>query len=135
MPKSTPDIKVDAVKRFGGNAVLFGSSFDDAYAEAKRLSKEEGLTLVPPYDDPDVIAGQGTISRELLNQDTRITHVFVQVGGGGLAAGVAVYLKQVLPSVKVIGVEAEDPPASRRPGRPGAPLPLTASRSSRTASR
>ena len=124
MPKSTPDIKVDAVKRFGGNAVLFGSSFDDAYAEAKRLSKEEGLTLVPPYDDPDVIAGQGTISRELLNQDTRITHVFVQVGGGGLAAGVAVYLKQVLPSVKVIGVEAEGSACLKAAWETGSPVTL-----------
>ena len=124
MPKSTPDIKVDAVKRFGGNAVLFGSSFDEAYAEAKRLSKEEGLTLVPPYDDPDVIAGQGTISRELLNQDTRITHVFVQVGGGGLAAGVAVYLKQVLPSVKVIGVEAEGSACLKAAWETGSPVTL-----------
>ena len=124
MPKSTPDIKVDAVKRFGGNAVLFGSSFDEAYAEAKRLSKEEGLTLVPPYDDPDVIAGQGTISRELLNQDTRITHVFVQVGGGGLAAGVAVYLKQVLPSVKVIGVEAEGSACLKAAWETGNPVTL-----------
>ena len=76
-------------------------------AESRRLAEEKGLTLIPPFDDPDVIAGQGTIGRELLEQDTRLTHVFVPVGGGGLAAGVAVYIKQLLPQVKVIGVEAE----------------------------
>lgn len=107
MPKTTPDIKVDAVRRFGGNAILFGNNFDEAYAESMRLSKEEGLTLIPPYDDPDVIAGQGTIASELLKQNSHITHVFVQVGGGGLAAGIAVYIKQILPNVKVIAVEAE----------------------------
>lgn len=107
MPKTTPDIKVDAVRRMGGNAILFGSNFDEAYAEARRLSSEEGLTLIPPYDDADVIAGQGTIASELLKQDSRLTHVFVQVGGGGLAAGIAVYIKQVLPQVKVIAVEPE----------------------------
>lgn len=107
MPKTTPDIKVDAVRRFGGNAILFGNNFDEAYAEAKRMSKEEGMTLIPPYDDIDVIAGQGTIASELLKQNSHITHVFVQVGGGGLAAGIAVYIKQILPKVKVIAVEAE----------------------------
>lgn len=94
MPTTTPDIKIDAVRRMGGNVVLFGNSFDEAYAESRRLAEEHGYTLIPPYDDVDVIAGQGTIGRELLEQDTRLTHVFVQVGGGGLAAGVAVYIKQ-----------------------------------------
>ncbi len=107
MPTTTPDIKVDAVRRMGGNVLLFGNNFDEAYAESRRLAEEKGLTLIPPFDDPDVIAGQGTIGRELLEQDTRLTHVFVPVGGGGLAAGVAVYIKQLLPQVKVIGVEAE----------------------------
>lgn len=107
MPKTTPDIKVDAVRRFGGNAILFGNNFDEAYAEARRLATEEGLTLIPPYDDSDVIAGQGTIASELLKQNSRITHVFVQVGGGGLAAGIAVYIKQILPDIKVIAVEPE----------------------------
>ncbi len=107
MPTTTPDIKIDAVRRMGGNVVLFGNSFDEAYAESRRLAEEHGYTLIPPYDDVDVIAGQGTIGRELLEQDTRLTHVFVQVGGGGLAAGVAVYIKQLLPNIKVIGVEAE----------------------------
>ena len=107
MPRTTPDIKVEAVRRLGGNAILFGNNFDEAYAEAIRMAKDEGLALIPPYDDPDVIAGQGTIASELLKQNSHITHVFVQVGGGGLAAGIAVYIKQILPHVKVIAVEAE----------------------------
>ena len=124
MPRTTPDIKVDAVRRFGGNVVLFGNSFDEAYAESQRLAKEEGLTLIPPYDDPDVIAGQGTVARELLEQDSRLTHVFVQVGGGGLAAGVAVYIKQVLPDVKVIGVEAKGSACLQAAWEAGEPVTL-----------
>lgn len=107
MPTTTPDIKIDAVRRQGGNVLLFGNSFDEAYAESRRLAETEGYTLIPPFDDVEVIAGQGTIGKELLEQDTHLTHVFVPVGGGGLAAGVAVYIKQLLPDVKVIGVEAE----------------------------
>ncbi|MGL4716776.1 MAG: threonine ammonia-lyase, biosynthetic [Aeromonas sp.] len=107
MPKTTPDIKIDAVRGHGGNVMLFGNSFDEAYAESRRLAELEGYTLIPPFDDVEVIAGQGTIGKELLEQDTHLTHVFVPVGGGGLAAGVAVYIKQLLPDVKVIGVEAE----------------------------
>lgn len=107
MPRTTPDIKIDAVRRLGGNVLLFGNSFDEAYAESRRLAETEGYTLIPPFDDVEVIAGQGTIGKELLEQDTHLTHVFVPVGGGGLAAGVAVYIKQLLPDVKVIGVEAE----------------------------
>ena len=124
MPKTTPDIKVDAVRRFGGNVVLFGSSFDEAYAESMRLAKEQGLTLIPPYDDPDVIAGQGTIARELLEQDSRLTHVFVQVGGGGLAAGMAVYIKQILPGVKVIAVEAKGSACLKAAWEAGEPVDL-----------
>ncbi len=118
MPKTTPDIKIDAVRRQGGNVMLFGNSFDEAYGESRRLAELEGYTLIPPFDDVEVIAGQGTIGKELLEQDTHLTHVFVPVGGGGLAAGVAVYIKQLLPDVKVIGVEAEAPPASRPRWRP-----------------
>ncbi len=105
MPKTTPDIKIDAVRRQGGNVMLFGNSFDEAYGESRRLAELEGYTLIPPFDDVEVIAGQGTIGKELLEQDTHLTHVFVPVGGGGLAAGVAVYIKQLLPDVKVIGEE------------------------------
>ena len=124
MPRTTPDIKVDAVRRFGGNVVLFGSSFDEAYAESMRLAGEQGLTLIPPYDDPDVIAGQGTIARELLEQDSRLTHVFVQVGGGGLAAGMAVYIKQILPQVKVIAVEAKGSACFKAAWDAGEPVDL-----------
>ena len=84
MPKTTPDIKIDAVRRQGGNVMLFGNSFDEAYGESRRLSTLEGYTLIPPFDDVEVIAGQGTIGKELLEQDTHLTHVFVPVGGGGL---------------------------------------------------
>ena len=124
MPTTTPDIKIDAVRRMGGNVVLFGNSFDEAYAESRRLAAEHGYTLIPPYDDVDVIAGQGTIGRELLEQDTRLTHVFVQVGGGGLAAGVAVYIKQLLPNIKVIGVEAEGSASMKAALEAGEPVNL-----------
>ncbi len=107
MPVITPDIKVDSVRRFGGKVILHGNNFDEAYARCLELAKEQHLTLIPPFDDEDVIVGQGTIGRELLEQDTRLTHVFVPVGGGGLAAGIAIYIKQLLPKVNVIGVEAE----------------------------
>ena len=125
MPTTTPDIKIDAVRRMGGNVVLFGNSFDEAYAESRRLSELHGYTLIPPYDDVEVIAGQGTIGRELLEQDTRLTHVFVQVGGGGLAAGVAVYIKQLLPNIKVIGVEAEGSACLKAALEAGEPVNLS----------
>ena len=124
MPKTTPDIKIDAVRRLGGNVLLFGNSFDEAYAESRRLSETEGYTLIPPFDDVEVIAGQGTIGKELLEQDTHLTHVFVPVGGGGLAAGVAVYIKQLLPDVKVIGVEAEGSACLKAAMEAGEPVNL-----------
>ena len=107
MPNTTPDLKVDAVRRFGAEVVLYGESFDEAYAHAKELAVSENLTMIPPYDDPDVIAGQGTIAHEIMGQCSDISSIFVQIGGGGLAAGIAVYIKTLLPHVKVIGVEAE----------------------------
>ena len=107
MPKTTPDLKVDAVRRLGGEVVLWGESFNEAYDHAIELSQSEGLTLIPPYDDADVIAGQGTIAQELIGQCDDIDTIFVPVGGGGLAAGVAVYVKNLVPEIKVIGVEAE----------------------------
>ncbi len=107
MPETTPDLKVDAVKRLGGNVVLYGESFNQAYDYAIELSKKEGLTLIPPYDDADVIAGQGTIAQELIGQCDDIDTIFVPIGGGGLAAGVAVYVKNLVPEVRVVGVEAE----------------------------
>jgi threonine dehydratase len=109
MPVTTPKIKVDAVKARGGEVVLHGDSYDEAYAEAKRLEKTRKLTFVHPYDDPDVIAGQGTVGMEILRQTTKPVHaVFVPIGGGGLAAGIAVYIKRLNPEVKVIGVEPTD---------------------------
>ncbi len=109
MPVTTPSIKVDAVRRFGGGVLLHGETYDDAYAHAKSLEAERGLTFIHPYDDPDVIAGQGTVGVELLQQHPApIEAIFVPVGGGGLAAGVAAYVKFVRPETKVIGVEPAD---------------------------
>ena len=109
MPKTTPAIKVDSVRSFGAKAVLHGDSYDDAYAHAVNLVKERGLTFIHPFDDPEVIAGQGTIGMEILRQRADpIDAVFVPVGGGGLIAGVSAYIKHVRPQVRVIGVEPED---------------------------
>ncbi len=107
MPATTPEIKIDAVRALGGNVILHGAAFDDAGAEAKRLSQEKGYTLIPPFDDPQVIAGQGTLAKELLQQNPELDTVFVPVGGGGLLAGVAVYLKHMRPDIRIVGVEAE----------------------------
>jgi threonine dehydratase len=109
MPQTTPDIKVNAVKNLGGHAVLAGDSYDEAYAHAIKLAEEKGFTYVHAYDDPDVIAGQGTVAMEILRQHNGpIDAIFVPVGGGGLAAGVAAYVKYVRPEIKVIAVEPED---------------------------
>lgn len=111
MPETTPDIKVDAVRRFGGNfvnIVLHGTNFDTASKHAQQLAESQGYTFIPPFDDPDVIAGQGTIARELLEQNPNLDIVFVAIGGGGLAAGIAVYLKQLKPDIKIVGVESEE---------------------------
>lgn len=111
MPKTTPDIKVNAVKAFGGNAVLHGNSYDEAYAHARELEREQHMTFVHPFDDLDVIAGQGTIGMEILRQHSGpIEAVFLCVGGGGLIAGVGSYLKYLYPSIKIIGVEHEEAP-------------------------
>jgi threonine dehydratase len=109
MPRTTPDIKVNAVKSRGAKAVLHGDTYDEASAYAKKLVEEKGMTYVHPYDDPEVIAGQGTVGMEILRQyaDT-IDAIFVPVGGGGLLAGIAAYVKYVRPEIKVIGVEPED---------------------------
>ena len=113
MPLATPAIKVDAVRAFGGESTtvkLFGSNYDECAAEAARICSAEGAALLHPFDDPLVIAGQGTIGLELLRQTTATTldAVFVCTGGGGMLAGIAACIKAVRPSVKVIGVEAED---------------------------
>src|SRR5687767_12346119 len=106
MPETTPEIKVEAVRSLGAEVVLAGDSYSDAQARAEELALESGLTCVHPFDDPLVIAGQGTIGEEILRQSHgRLTAVFVAVGGGGLVAGVAGYIKAHMPHVKVIGVE------------------------------
>jgi len=109
MPTTTPQLKVDAVKALGGEAVLFGDSYSDAYNHSLALQKKQGLTFVHPFDDPDVIAGQGTIAMEMLRQHQGpLDAVFVAIGGGGLISGVAAYIKAVRPEVKVIGVQMND---------------------------
>ena len=109
MPSTTPQIKIDAVQRRGGQVVLHGDSYSDAYQHALKLEAEQGLVFVHPYDDPDVIAGQGTIGMEILRQRTQPIHaIFCAIGGGGLVSGVAAYVKQVRPEIKVIGVQPVD---------------------------
>ncbi len=111
MPTTTPEIKVDAVRNLGGNAILVGESYDEAYAHALALKESQGLTLVHPFDDPYVIAGQGTIALELIRQFQEPPDaVFIPVGGGGLIAGVSSFIKALYPEVKIIGVEPEDAP-------------------------
>ena len=109
MPTTTPQLKVEAVQALGGEVVLFGDSYSDAAAHASELEQKKGLTFVHPFDDPDVIAGQGTIAMEILRQHQgALDAVFVAIGGGGLISGVANYIKAVRPEVKVIGVQMND---------------------------
>src|SRR3989338_1143841 len=115
MPVTTPQIKIDAVKGRGAKVVLHGDSYSDAYQHALELEQQEGMTFVHPYDDPDVIAGQGTIGMEILRQHTRPIHaIFCAIGGGGLAAGVAAYVKQLRPDIRIIGVQPVDSDAMYR---------------------
>lgn len=109
MPQTTPEIKVNSVRTLGGKVVLHGDAYDQAAAHAKMLMEKHGYTFVHPFDDPDVIAGQGTVGMEILRQHTGpLEAVFVPVGGGGLIAGVAAYIKYLRPEIKVIGVEPVD---------------------------
>ncbi len=115
MPVTTPTLKIDAVKALGGTVVLHGESFTDAYNHALDLEQQQGLSFVHPFDDPDVIAGQGTVAMEILRQHQGPIHaVFVAIGGGGLIAGVAAYIKAVRPEIKVIGVQTTDSDAMVR---------------------
>jgi threonine dehydratase len=112
MPVTTPRIKVEAVRRLGGKAVLHGDSFDEASSHAQILQEKHGYAFIHPFDDPAVIAGQGTVAMELLRQHPGpLDAVFICVGGGGLLAGMAVYIKRLRPEIKVIGVEPEDAPS------------------------
>ena len=108
MPLTTPDIKVDNVRRLGAEVRLVGKSYNEAQAASIQCAIDEKKTLIHPFDDVDVIAGQGTVAKEILQQQPHLDAVFIPVGGGGLLAGMAVYLKQLRPDIKVIGVEAED---------------------------
>ena len=113
MPATTPQLKVDAVRALGGEVLLHGDSYSDAYSHAAELEKKKGLTFVHPFDDPDVIAGQGTVAMEMLRQIQnvsagRLDAVFVAIGGGGLISGVANYIKALRPEIKVIGVQMND---------------------------
>ncbi|HWI39609.1 MAG TPA: threonine ammonia-lyase, biosynthetic [Burkholderiales bacterium] len=115
MPITTPRIKVDAVQARGAEVRLHGDSYSDAYQEAMRIKRQRGLTFVHPYDDPDVIAGQGTIGMEIVRQHPgEIDAIFVPVGGGGLISGIAAYVKEVSPRTKIIGVEPVDADAMTR---------------------
>jgi threonine dehydratase len=109
MPVTTPDVKVNAVKARGGEVILYGDTYDDAYAYARKLEAEKGLTFIHPFDDPYVIAGQGTIGMEIMRQYQQpIEAIFVAIGGGGLISGIAAYIKRLCPEIKIIGVEPID---------------------------
>lgn len=125
MPRTTPPIKVEGVRARGAKVVLHGDTFDEASEHAVALAAETGFVLVPPYDDLDVIAGQGTVGKELAEQDDGgLDVVFVPVGGGGLIAGIAGYLKRVRPNTRVIGVEPDETPTLHRALQEGAPVTL-----------
>jgi threonine dehydratase len=115
MPVTTPRIKIEAVKSRGASVVLHGDSYSDAYKRALQLKRARGMTFVHPYDDPDVIAGQGTIGMEILRQHPKaIDAVFVPVGGGGLISGIASYIKEINPGIRIVGVEPVDADAMTR---------------------
>ena len=125
MPVTTPQLKIDAVRALGGEVVLHGDSYSDAYAHALELERARGLTFVHPFDDPDVIAGQGTVGMEILRQQQGpIDAVFVAIGGGGLISGIAAYVKAVRPEIRIIGVQTTDSDAMVRSVRAGKRVPL-----------
>ena len=129
MPTTTPQVKIDAVRALGGEVVLHGDSYSDAYAHAVKLEQAQGLSFVHPFDDPDVIAGQGTIAMEIMRQlqglgTDHLDAVFVAIGGGGLIAGVANYIKAVRPATKVIGVQMNDSDAMIRSVHAGSRVTL-----------
>lgn len=125
MPTTTPSIKVEAVKRLGGEVVIHGDAFDDARAHAVALCAQQGLVFVHPFDDPHVIAGQGTVGVEILRQHAGpLSAIYLPIGGGGLAAGVAAYVRFLRPEVKLIGVEPEDAASMKAAIASGAPIDL-----------
>ena len=109
MPQTTPSIKIEAVKSLGAEIIIHGDNYDEAFLKAKELEKNQSLTFIHPFDDPYVIAGQGTIGVEILEQiDGNIDAIFIPIGGGGLISGIATYVKETKPNIKIIGVEPED---------------------------
>ena len=125
MPVTTPAIKITAVRRLGGQVVLSGESFSDAGRHAAELVRQTGAVFIPPFDDADVIAGQGTIGMEIVRQHPGpIDAVFMPIGGGGLAAGVAAYIRHLRPEIRLIGVEPTDSDAMRRSIEAGYPVEL-----------
>jgi threonine dehydratase len=127
MPETTPQIKIDAVRYFGGEVVLHGTSYSEAAEYAGKIVAEKGMTFIHPFDDPLVIAGQGTVADELLRRNPgELDALFVPVGGGGLLAGMAVYIKSLRPEIKVIGVEPQDSDAMARSLQQGSPVTLEA---------
>jgi threonine dehydratase len=125
MPTTTPKVKIDAVKARGGEVVLAGDSYSDAYEHAIKLEKKHKLTFIHPFDDPDVIAGQGTIGMEILRQHSAPIHaIFVAIGGGGLIAGVGAYVKALRPDIKIIGVQTTDSDAMARSLKAGRRITL-----------
>ncbi len=125
VPTTTPDIKVNAIERLGATVVTHGEGYDDAYAHARALEAESGATFVHPFDDIDVIAGQGTIGVELLHQHPDpLAALFLPVGGGGLAAGVAAVVRYLRPEVRLIGVEPEDAASMKAAFAAGGPVTL-----------
>jgi threonine dehydratase len=125
MPSATARIKVEAVKALGGEVILHGEAYDDAYAHAITIAAEKNLTFVHPFDDPAVIAGQGTIAMEILRQHREpIDAIFVPIGGGGLVASIALYTKPLYPEIRIIGVQAEESPSMKRALEAGAPVTL-----------
>jgi threonine dehydratase len=125
MPVTTPKIKIDAVRALDGDVILHGDTYDDAYAHARALSASEGLIFIHPFDDPEVIAGQGTIGAEVLEQaEQDIDAIFVPIGGGGLIAGIATYVKQLRPGIRIVGVEPDDSAAMTASLAEGRPVTL-----------
>jgi len=125
MPVTTPAIKINAVRALGGEVVLHGDAYDDAYAHARQLEARESLVFIHPFDDPDVIAGQGTIGREILQQAAQpVDAIFVPIGGGGLIAGIAAYVKSIDPTIRIIGVEPEDSAGMQASLAAGKPVTL-----------